>query len=74
MSDSPICDRASRCEIPTQPADVRHGFVMSNIRQTALMTVLKGSDLLHASQLSLEFLDGREDLSALVSAGFGLSV
>ena len=38
------------------------------------MTVLKGTDLLHAPQLPLQFLDVGKDLGAIVSARFGLSV
>lgn len=44
---------ATACEIPIQPANVRHGFLAANISQTALMRILEGLELLEAAELLL---------------------
>ncbi len=72
MGDIPISDGSSACKVPTQPADIRHGLVVTDIRQAALMTILKRPDLLDPPELSLQILDGREDLGPCLAASFGL--
>jgi hypothetical protein len=64
-----IRDRAAAGNVACEPRDVGHGLFGANVRERALVGILKGTDLLDAAQALLELLDLAEDLVAGLLTG-----
>lgn len=56
------------CDVAAQPADVCNRTLLSDVRQTSLVGILEGTNLLGSAQLLLAFADLIENLVALLGA------